>query len=169
MAMQLEIKHYIRKDAQCPHCSASYYYPHKIDVSRKYDPAYEGAEEAARKKLAADYRERAKKLSIVPCPSCKKLSKEMKSQNRAEFVAAIVFLALSLVALATVLWLVATVGVFFYVFAFFNVLVIGYSAFMIVAWPFGFSKERVGVLPGEEENASKAVKAKLAAIEAPAF
>ncbi|WP_339743607.1 hypothetical protein [uncultured Maricaulis sp.] len=141
----------IRRETTCPSCATGYYYFDEVEV-------HEGGgdfDAAIRKKVENG-------VDVVPCPSCKKLSPAMRKQHWIDLAAFIVGLIASL----------GTAGVIMGIFESGGVIMIGLlvlallgalaCAVLIVVWPFSpmMNRDRA-VIPGQEDQASEAVKAKI--------
>lgn len=146
----------IRRETTCPSCATGYYYFDEVEVHESGDDF----DAAIRKKVENG-------VDVVPCPSCKTLSPAMRKQHRTNLATAVA----GLIACLVIAW-----GIFA-IFDSGGVIMIGLiglvllgalgCAALIVLWPFTtwVNVDRA-VIPGQEDQASAAVKAKIEAWQA---
>lgn len=146
----------IRRETQCPSCQTGYYYFDEIEVN-------EGGGD-----FDADIRKKIEHgVDVVPCPSCKQLSPAMRKQhwiNLATYFAA-------LLACLGIAWGIGAIfdsgGVV--MIGLLGLVLIGAlgCAAAIVFWPFApWANRDRAVMPGQEDQASEATKARMAAWQA---
>tara|TARA_R110000868_G_scaffold167060_1_gene401351 strand:+ start:4873 stop:5361 length:489 start_codon:yes stop_codon:yes gene_type:complete len=143
----------IRRETQCPSCQTGYYYFDEIEVN-------EGGgdfDAAIRKKIEHG-------VDVVPCPSCKQLSPAMRKQHWTNLATYLAGLAVCL----GIAWGIVAI------FGSSGVVMIGLLVLValgalgcglaVIFWPFApWANRDRAIIPGQEDQASEAVRARIAA------